>query len=81
MLPEKKGKKVHDTIFESRQMGAEADWSEPTTQVPLVLNYTTTPRIRYAQSSYRASKYDDLCWETLIGQVRLGVKDMKKRTV
>lgn len=71
VLPDKTHQR--EAVYESRPVGSMGDWSPASaspTQGPIPLNYTTTTRIRTSQP-YRAGKYDDLCWETLIGQVRV----------
>uniref|UniRef100_A0A914GUK5 TMC domain-containing protein n=1 Tax=Globodera rostochiensis TaxID=31243 RepID=A0A914GUK5_GLORO len=55
------------TIYESRPIGPSDVWAA--TDVPKPLNYTSAPKTtRIFKQPYRASNYDDLCWETLIGQ-------------
>uniref|UniRef100_A0A915N6R4 TMC domain-containing protein n=1 Tax=Meloidogyne javanica TaxID=6303 RepID=A0A915N6R4_MELJA len=55
------------TFWESRKIGpGEGNWPTPS---PHPLNYTSSPKIQTPITApYRAKKYDDLCWETLLGQ-------------
>ncbi|KAL3072675.1 hypothetical protein niasHS_017649 [Heterodera schachtii] len=65
VAPSRNGPKA--TIYESRPIGPSDVWA--TTDVPKALNYTSTPKTtQIFKQPYRASNYDDLCWETLIGQ-------------
>ncbi|KAL7074106.1 hypothetical protein ACQ4LE_006843, partial [Meloidogyne hapla] len=70
VLPGDRVQQELGTFWESRKIGKGGgnggNWPTP---APHPLNYTSSPKIRPPITQpYRASNYDDLCWETLIGQ-------------
>ncbi|KAI6191238.1 TMC family-containing protein [Aphelenchoides bicaudatus] len=77
VLPDKKLQK-HKTVYETRPIGPLGDWNDATTQGPIPLHYTTSPRRALIKSSRGFYTGDSVCWETTIGQeiVKVVVTDL-----
>uniref|UniRef100_A0A7E4VHN4 TMC domain-containing protein n=1 Tax=Panagrellus redivivus TaxID=6233 RepID=A0A7E4VHN4_PANRE len=70
------GKKIiipsNGTVYESRPIGPNTDWTDQNARdpnAPKSLNYTEkTEKKKVFSRNHNVDNYEDLCWETLIGQ-------------